>query len=338
MGGSALSFQTDRLHKEAYFALTNLISERLTDVGIIHKLVEAYHLKESFGDADFVLQSESLNNTKLKDLINSLFNCREIVQNSNIYSFDITSCNFQIDFVLHSKEIFDIANCYYKFSPAGNSLGKLYHQFKLRLGHEGLFYTLREEDCGGERQDNSHVMENVILCRDWKEICEFINLDYNRWAAGFETEEDIFEWVCSCPFFNSERFSFEEMNHRARTRDRKRPDYNRLMHWIVNNKHRLPHYQRNHNKVEYLPWIFERFPILEERIEFNKQRYAEYQVIKSKFNGNIVTELTGLTNANLGKFLATFKKGKENFNDWVLTNTTDQIKLAIKEHYDIGIY
>lgn len=339
MGGSALSFKTRRVETGEYLALTNSIANKLSFKGVEAKLVQAYRSKKDFGDADFVVVSETLPNISAKEFIQQTFIPSEIVQNSKFYSFDIN--NFQIDFILHSKKIFDIACNYYNWSPSGNAIGKLYHQFKLRLGHTGLFYTIREEDIDPNCKNivsGSNILENVVLSTDWKEICELIGLNYYIWVIGFDDEEDIFEWISSSFYFHPNRFSFEEMNHRARTRDRKRPDYKRLMRWIEKNQIRLPKYQKLENKRDYLPWLMEIFPILKIKFEENKEKFEIHKITRSKFNGDIAREITGLEDRELGKFITSFKifmKNCENtsWDEYVLRRSSEEIRRDIKDFY-----
>ena len=338
MGGRALQqygIETERFSQHDYFEIVNEVCEVLESSGFVFAVVQAYRTKESFGDMDVVIQNDGYNDEFIKSFITLKFKAGIIHRNTNTYSFAIR--NFQIDFIFQPPEVYSSTVDYYDFSPSGNAVGKLCHQFKLTYGHEGLKYIIREEDVGAPSSDNSHVLKEVILTNDLKTIHRFLYLDHERYEKGFDTEEEIFEWVCSSTFFSPELFSFENMNHRARVRDVKRPDYNRLMEWIEANKKRLPSYQRNRDKSNYLPWITATFPQLVTELEKCAELYKENQEIKEKFNGNIVTELTGKTGKDLGEVMVAFKKhfddDKEKYRSFLLNTTKELVSVYIKDWY-----
>ena len=333
MGGNALQkygVETRRYQKEEYFEIIEEISAILLDSDYIFSHVEAYRNKESFGDADFVILHDF--DKDFKAYIQRTFQPTAIFQNTNTYSFDFKG--FQIDFILHKFDIYYPAVDYYSFSPSGNAIGKLFHQFGLSYGHEGLKYIIREENVGAPSSDNSHVLKEVILSNDTDIIHQMVGLDFRRWEQGFDKEEDIFAWVCKSPFFHPQLFSFEEMNHRARTRDKKRPDYNRLMDWIETHKDSLPHYERNPNKKEYLPWIIEKFPELQKELDVATLEYNLNQEAKKKFNGTLVMEWIGITDGKeLGETINRYKQGITDFRDFIICNTPEEIEHDFKMWY-----
>ena len=42
----------------------------------------------------------------------------------------------------------------------------------------------------------------IILLDNPKEICDFLELDYNKWEYGFNDMFDIFNWIINCKYFN----------------------------------------------------------------------------------------------------------------------------------------
>lgn len=336
MGGklvqSKFGLPEKRLDASEFFPLVEEVLGKfkvaLSEIRI--ELVEAFRQKKSFGDADFLVATHPTLNIKQK--IGEIFDV-EPYHNGNTTT--IPYKGFQLDFNFVKPELFDCAKNYYFYSPNGNAVGKIFHNFRMSFGSHGLFYTLREEVVGGPRQDNSHVVDEVILTTDTRVVHEFIDLNHDRFLQGFENELDIFEWIGASKYFNADRFSFAEMNSVCRVRDRKRPDYNRLVKWTQDNKDRLPSYQRLADKYDYLPMIIEKFPILGEKIEEHKILYKENQIIKSKFNGDLVREWVGnIEGKDLGRLIGTFKKetftgSKDDYRNFMLKSSPE----SIKSHY-----
>lgn len=333
MGGkliqSKFALPEKRLDASEYFPLVGEVLGKFK-IGfpqIRIELIEAFSKKENFGDADFLIATNPILN--IKEIIGAIFHIQPY---HNGDTTTIPYKGFQLDFNFVKPELFDCSKNYLNWSPGGNAKGKLSHNFKCRYGSHGLFYTLREEVVGGPRQDNSHVVDEVILTTDIKIIHEFIGLNHDRFLQGFEEEVDIFEWIGSSKYFNADRFSFAEMNSVCRVRDRKRPDYNRLVKWTQDNKDRLPSYQRLADKYDYLPMIIEKFPILGEKIEEHKILYKENQIIKSKFNGDLVREWVGnIEGKDLGRLIGTFKKetftgSKDDYRNFMLKSSPESIK------------
>ena len=182
MGGNALKeygIETERFSQHDYFEIVNEVCEVLESSGFIFAVVQAYRNKESFGDMDVVIQNDGYNDEFIKSFITLKFKAGIIHRNSNTYSFAIR--NFQIDFIFQPPEVYSSTISYYDFSPSGNAVGKLCHQFKLKRGHDGLKYIIREEDVGAESNDNSHVMKEVILTTDLKIMYRFLYLDHEKY-------------------------------------------------------------------------------------------------------------------------------------------------------------
>lgn len=333
MGGNALKHlgvETKRLEKQEYTRIVQDISDVLASNGFIFHVVQAYRNKETFGDLDTVICHEDT--SIFSKFINEVFKPTAIYRNSNTFSFDYQ--NFQVDFIIHGREVFNAAVDYYDFSPCGNAVGKLAHQFGLSYGHEGLVYVIREEHVGADSTENSHVLKEVVLSTDSEEIHTFFDLNHHVWLDGFDKEEEIFAWVANSKYFNPNLFSLEAMNHRARVRDKKRADYNRLMKWIDDNKDYLPDYQPLSSKSSYLPWIVAHFPKLKDEMDQCREEYVENQIIKSKFNGHLVSAWTHIDDGQkLGYIIKGFKESVENLRSFLLQNTHEEVERYFRAWY-----
>lgn len=110
-------------------------------------------------------------------------------------------------------EDFQTCRDYYTYNDLGNLIGRVAHKMGMKFGHLGLLYPLRDGD---------HLIAELVVTRDTRQALEFMGYDFDRWNQGFDQLTDIFEFAASTPYFNPEAFTLENLNHRNRTRNRKR--------------------------------------------------------------------------------------------------------------------
>ena len=152
---------------------------------------------------------------------------------------------------------------------------------------------------------------DLMISKDYPKIYEFLGLDYKRWLNGFETLEEVFEFISESPFFNRQRFQPSELNRINRDRDLKRASYITFLEWMERNVADEDHeYEFSEDKTPYYAKINEAFPeanLLSEisRIEYevSRNKYA-----KSIFNGKVVMDVFNLHGKELGKAMDGFNK------------------------------
>ena len=197
-------------------------------------------------------------------------------------------------------------------------MGRIAHKMGVRYGHDGLSVVFR---------DGNHQFAERILSKDTDRILTFLDYDAARWRQGFDTLEEIFEFAASTPYFNSAIFAYENRNHTSRVRDRKRAVYRGFLEW-----------QESRSDLPAYPWadtseiggrrldedallrIFAAFPEFEPEYASVMAEHELHCQAKQIFNGEIVSELTGLTGHELGHFmreLKTYISGSGDFNHWV---------------------
>jgi hypothetical protein len=144
------------------------------------------------------------------------------------------------------------------------------------------------------------------LTLDYRQTLEFLGLDVARFDAGFNNLDEIFEFVSSSTFFNPELYKLENLNTIARTRDKKRSTYNSFLKFCEH--YTGPVWNRTvQDKAEYVPLILNNFP--QAVPEFNRAMsdLVARQEYKKRFNGELVSELTGLVDKELGLFMRFLK-------------------------------
>lgn len=280
---------------------------------LIVSILESDHLvsipeireKESFGDIDFLMgqsirfetwKFDNFHYTKLcevPELRKLGYSYNGYVKNGNVRSIALS--DIQID-VIRSKFVYpknNIEYYYFSYNDLGNLIGRIAHHIGLKFGHEGLFAKLPEYNT------------ELFLTNNFYHILEFLGLDPWRHIQGFDTFNDMFEYVVSSYLFNGKSYLFENLNNENRTRNVKRKTYANFVEWLHKtgniNKERLP-------EIDY--WRITSIRHFNKESEYNQiiEEYNEKKAIKAKFNGHIVSEITGLQGKELGKFIIYLKE------------------------------
>lgn len=317
--------ETIRLQKEDYFNLYETIKVKLFNLFKQVELIDAYHTKLDYGDIDVLVSSPRDTYTKLFDQIKNEFNLldNQISQNSNIYSILIN--NFQCDFILTKEKYLQSSLNYYYYSPAGNLCGKLTHRWGLHYGFDGLSYILRDNE-------NTYKLGKIEITQNHEKICEFLGLDYQKYFEGFETEKEIFDWIINAKCFDARIFSYENMNHIARIRDRKRPDYARFMKYIERFKDKIYDWPLKSENIKYINDFFPESNLIN-KIQELKNKETKRKEGVAKWNGDLVRDwCPGLEGKELGKVLSEFKfhrgacSDARTFEDYLQMYPAEKIK------------
>lgn len=328
MGGNALNKYgvfTKRKDTITFNYIGKTLSDKLyTDFNLETAIVKCYHEKNDHGDLDLLIKITddfSSKNINLKDYIQETFSPNAIHYNAGVYSFDYE--DFQIDFISIKESNWEIANTYYAFDPLSNIMGKTFHKFNLSYGWEGLYYKFRNFN-----GVNSH---NILISKDPKKILDFGGYDYDRYCQGFKTLEEIFQYVISSKYFNTETLQFENLNQIDRKRNRKRKSFNEFLLYIKDN-YIKSNYFFNENKDSYIPMINDYFPeanLLEELKILNEKNNIN-KILAEKFNGNIImTWIPDLQGKELGNVIRLFKlELGDDYDNFILNN---DIKIICKK-------
>lgn len=170
-------------------------------------------------------------------------------------------------------------------------------------------------------------------------------LDPERKYNGFETLEEIYDWIISSKSkkihhstkifgnYNTELFLLENLTQTDRKRNRKRPTFNKFLEYVKDIPYVSEGFHFEKNKTKYLDLIDQSFPEINflDQINILKKKDEKYQKIKTKFNGRLVMEWTNLQDKELGHIITEFKKI---INDtWLSNHSADEIKIKFLEWY-----
>jgi hypothetical protein len=331
MGGNALTntktrrYQADEFRRVEAFVVETL-RNRFPDRRV--RALDSYRSKADFGDLDVMFESSNLT-VNLVDVVNELFSPNQVVKNGPVTSFNVEE--LQVDLVCQSSANFETAFNYYRYSDLGNLMGRVAHKLGFKLGHEGLVLVLR---------DGNYQFAELLVSKDWAQCLRFLGYSPYRFFQGFDTLEEVFEYATSTPFFNKAVYEYDNRNHTARVRDAKRAAYRGFLEYLEA-RNDLPAYQYESTselggrvvKEEFLARAYEFFPDLQFDYEMALAMEVDRKEAKRKFNGDLVSELTGLKDKDLGFFMKTLRQtGK--FETCSLLNMTDeQVKELVQEEF-----
>lgn len=308
MGGNALSLKSVRLTKKNFERLAADCVDKLQAAlpGNRVYAIEAYAAKADFGDLDVLVESTGYDPHKAAEALNAV----EVVRNGPVTSVGVlvdpslgaTDGNvFQVDLIKMESAGFAFASCYFRFNDMGNLLGRVAHAMGLALRHDGLVYYVRDGD---------YKFRDIMLTQDFDEALRLLGYDPLRYALGFEDLESIFGYVAQSPFFNRDIYLLENRNAQSRIRDRKRPTYTAFLKWCEAHPE-LPAHQYPTDKKAWLPRFAEYFPGFQAEYDKALADLAELRAVKAKFNGEWVSQLTGLQGKELGGLMQAFKNSFE---------------------------
>jgi hypothetical protein len=330
MGGNAMKHVgVTRKTTTEYFAIVGDVLSKLHDAfpTCLANPIEAYSSKESFGDADILIESDNLPPNWI-DIIRAVFKPQDLL-NNDVVSFDYRG--MQIDLIKAPRIDFFFAQVYFAFNDLGNLMGRIAHKMGFKYGHNGLWKILR---------DGTHAYAEVLVSRDVSAVFKFLGYDFSRHIKGFETLEDVFEYAASSPYFHRQIFKLDNRNHISRIRDIKRPTYTAFLKWIEDkpelDKYKWSAYVQDKVSVkreeEKNYWLLcatnpAIFPGFAEQLTLEYAKHKQQKVIKTKWNGFIIGSISGFVGKELGQFMEFCKSRSPvgfSFTDWIIQEQTTQ--------------
>lgn len=319
MGGNALKItKTRRYNRDEFILLEKNIVDTLSKTFKVHPTTY-FKSKETFGDMDILVYNDGIN-FNIKSYIQETFSPNEIVANSNVYSFNYDE--LQIDLIFITSENWESAKTYFSYNDLHNFIGKIAHQFGLKWGMDGLKWVNKSGD-------------KIYLTKDYRLALPFLGFDLEVYETGFNSLEEIFNFIRTSKYYNPYYFDFELMNRVNRERDSKRTTYLKFIEFIANDKNQIDTgYKFFRNKEFYYGHINLYFPHFYNEYQTILDRELIEKKLKSKFNGNIVMEYYKSTFDLIieGKELGiAMNKFKNSFNsvfdyeDYVLNTSSNEI-------------
>lgn len=292
----------------------------------------SYREKQDFGDIDLLVEStlfQALSRDEIVDFLTEIYSCAlPFVSNEPVLSIGLPLEKkgefLQLDMIKCPSDEIEFSYEYFSWNDAGNLIGRVAYKMGLRFGHNGLWLPLR---------DGNNLFATLLVSREIDIVLDFLGFDPTRWHEGFDSLEDIFQFIASGKRFNADIFRLENRNHTARVRDRKRPTYNAFLAWI-DRQESLPAFEFNSDKGVYLDEIFSSFPNVSVPYWQAVEQLEKKKALKSIFNGELVSDWTGLSGEELGVFMKSFKEAQPDMqNDELTQDDVRDMVLLHKESF-----
>lgn len=313
MGGNALApFGARRVDKDTAAAVAEHMHRVLADIAAKYgayyqcSLIPAYFEKQDFGDLDFIIDSKFADKVSHEDLLLELERAFGASipsrQDGPVFSVGIPldggGC-LQVDLIETPSAITQSSIDYYSWNDLGNLVGIIAKSFGFKYGHAGLAIMLL---------DGTHMFAELSISTKTKDILTFLGYDFSRWEKGFNSREEIFQFVVSSRFFNKDIYLLENRNHSARTRDKKRPTYTAFLKWLEKHPGGLTHFEFETDVSKNLSRLFYYFP--ETKIAYDQahQDLEDGKYLKKRFNAAVVSRVTGRNHIILGEFMDYFRR------------------------------
>lgn len=320
MGGNALApYGARRFDRAEYLVLAKEVKDLLRPIVTDGCVVEilSYGSKASFGDLDLVIQKLS---PEQKAKVLELFPDGHVDNMPNNVTAPLTWVlsviykGLQVDLIQPEPDDVRTSLVYYSYNDLGNLMGVIFKQFGLKYGHKGLYLNLTE---------GTTKYGEILISKDPNKIFDFIGLNYLRFKIGFETLEEVFDFVINSPWFSPDLYQFENVNATSRIRDKKRSSYRAFLLYL---SHRKDTNKFLKNKAWYLEKILSFFPGARVRYDVAVEAFEKTKKAKLVLNGNLVSEWTGLKEKDIGFLMMKLRSERGPFVEWVLDKTEDELK------------
>jgi hypothetical protein len=343
MGGNALKkVETSRIAtKEIYQQIIAELAETLSSLPSLgYTFSPEIPEKESFGDVD-VLVDTNYDMAKSVESVTSLiirwFNPLEIANNGHIVSWSYEKDNlyYQVDFILVSN--IEMASFYYSYSDFGAILGRITSFSGLSLRDNGIFVKIKVLYLSYKQNQDEELstdVENIIgticLSSNPSEICSFLGLNYESWLNGFNSSEEIFQWIKSSSSFKIEYFlSFN--GQEAYKRSALRPFYRQFLEFLEVDKMERSSFIDDKKRV--LSSIMEALIYFNKKTEFEviENSYLLEEKRRKKFHSKLFIAC-GVNQYHLNDIMKAFRKEKgEYFNSWLDNTDKETIQSEISQ-------
>lgn len=313
MGGLALkAYDVKRLEGDDYATACESALAAVNAVLDAHsiaspaRLIPSYRQKTSHGDVDIIVSNEllgPLNAAKIASSVGKELGVQNAQFKVNDYVVSVAAPHpeggfYQLDLLLFKPESLDFAHAYMSWNDVSTLLLRIAAPLQLSIGPNGLSYMVREEKAEPAR---------IILTRDFKQALEFFKLDYERWTKGFDSMEEIYEFIAACPSVTQKNFELGMMQASVRKGFAKRPGYLGFLEWLNNNPvtHKKFNWRAYLNNQKSTLWAA--FPGAKDEYDAFIATLERKRAVAAAFNGKMVIEVTGLEGKALGEFIIAYK-------------------------------
>jgi hypothetical protein len=242
-------------------------------------------------------------------------------------SFDYEK--FQIDLIkCNSNEDLESSRFYFSYGDLGAIMGRIVNYYGLKFGNEGLWINLIENTLDKEKSiDMTKIFGKILLTKNSKEICNFLELDFNKWNDGFSNRKQICDWIISSKYFKKE--IFYDLNYDHRKRLSIRQFYKEFLEYIDININIITKVNNLESEIKInLQNIAINFFKKEDELNKIVENNKLLEIRRNKFNGKILIDL-GINEKELGKIILNFKNFIKNEFSKTFEEYVDEIHMYV---------
>lgn len=310
MGGTALGQTTRRLdifeyNIKVHELIKVLLDRRGVDMPHDFKVINppSYESKESHGDIDLVL-----NYQVFPEQIKDWFGDVKIAYNSHNPTLSFLYDGVQVDLIRSNPLDFELVAFYLSYNDLNALVGRVATWQGLNFGLQGLFAKIKHPD-------NPEIQKDIILSKSPRYAYEVLGYDYDRWLEGFKTQQEIFEFVVSSPYFDKSFFPFERNTSTRATRDKKRKMYVDFLEFLQT----VPDKEVMTLDYENLPEYKAQAPIVLSEILMIKKRADVMRKFKDCVVANLQNTNPKAVNSAMQSIMNKALEKNPNFKDDLLT-------------------
>ena len=306
MGGNVFSkeYKSLPITKDSLSSFTEKIIPILKDLNIIYKFPKYFNSKTIFNDLDIICDFD---NTISKSDMISYFEGRNIPVKINSPAVSLLIDNHQVDLI--ETVNYDFSSFLIDYGDTIVYIKRLLKNLdpNLTINTKGLEYKVRFKS----------TLVTVFITDDVYYILNLLDLNYKTYLDGFDSIEDVFDWIYQSKYFNTETMSIVSCNNKTRSRLNKRPSTQLFENFLQN---RLKKSQTLFDLEIELPSVLTDGSIILKKLQYEDE-------LKNKLNGRKV--LTLYPDFPV-KFLTSFLKDIiSKYEKDLLTLTEDQLNTIL---------
>ncbi len=303
MGGNVFN-DSLRLDKENLFRIFNLVQSTLKKEfpNNLIEYIPFYRNKSSFGDLDI------LTDIKLSELYENILKIYPKYKISIPQQLNKTKeisilfeDKYQIDFIFADTEYYNFSYNYHSWNVLSSLLGIISRMLGVKIKQEGLFYTVY---CKSRKVD-------ILITTNFYEVLKLLDYDINLYKKGFNSPEDIFNFVMTSKYYNRSLFYFENRSQNTRSRDIKRDLYVKFIEYIKSNNFeisefpwkKLPkgEYETNEQNSFFLKILCDKYPNFKKELKREKDICIDI-LSKKQYNREKINAIISDLNISHNRF------------------------------------
>ena len=319
---------SDRIGTGLYMFLFFAFKIILGKMGIEIRFLRFLNNKKTHGDMDIIWCPTNPEAPVITpEILRKIFKPLEIRGSSILISF--LKRKIACDFLICHGDI-EMHHFYASYGLTMCIIGKFLFSLGLHLGPDGLYVVKR---IGGK--DFIYY-----LSKSPREICEILNLSYDKWLEGFKDEDDIVIWLLNCMVMGFSIKSsnvFKIKNLMTKPSDMKKLE-NPLFKLFVEIHKKINKYVISPCMTDIFLEKFGLMPKFHEDVASFEQSEMNKLTYKTKFNIDKIKKRLGIgkKDVRMGVFIADlYKKVKVEstgtFEKWVIDTEQEEIDATIDE-------